>query len=214
MTAPLVIGYDTSGPYCTATLLSGDRVVATRDEPMSRGQGERLIPMIEEILADARVDVGDLTAIGVGTGPGNFTGIRVAVAAARGLAVSLGVPAIGVTAFEALLEGYSGDALTSVDARRDMVYLSGPGGLLPSPILPDDLPADLRGTGLAVIGHAAAALAAQTGGSPCDAVFPVAEAIARVAGSRLGHPQPRPAPLYLRPADAAPPADPPPLILP
>ena len=69
---------------------------------MDRGQAERLLPMLEEMLAEAGVGWRDLDGIGVVTGPGNFTGVRLAVAAARGLALALGIPAVGVTVFEAL----------------------------------------------------------------------------------------------------------------
>ena len=69
---------------------------------MEKGQAERLMPLISELLAEAGVVLADVTAIAVGTGPGNFTGVRIAVAAARGLALGLGVPAIGVTRLEAL----------------------------------------------------------------------------------------------------------------
>ena len=93
-----------------AALLAGDRVVACHHEEMKKGQAERLMPMLSEVLADAGVDWGALDAIGVGVGPGNFTGIRISVSAARGLAMSLGVPAVGVSAFEAMAFGAEGVA--------------------------------------------------------------------------------------------------------
>ncbi|MEM9972140.1 MAG: tRNA (adenosine(37)-N6)-threonylcarbamoyltransferase complex dimerization subunit type 1 TsaB, partial [Pseudomonadota bacterium] len=80
----------------------GGEIVASRHEDMAKGQAERLIPMLEEVLADVGAAWEELDAIGVGVGPGNFTGVRIAVSAARGLAMGLGVPAVGVTAFEAL----------------------------------------------------------------------------------------------------------------
>ena len=64
---------------------------------MDKGQAERLMPLLEEVLAEGGIGWADLTALAVGTGPGNFTGVRIAVAAARGLALGLGIPAIGVT---------------------------------------------------------------------------------------------------------------------
>ena len=59
---------------------------------MARGQAERLVPMLEEMLAEAGLGWRDLDALGVCTGPGNFTGIRISVSAARGLALALDVP--------------------------------------------------------------------------------------------------------------------------
>ena len=101
----LVLGFDTSAAHCAAALLSGDRLIASVTEDMTKGQAERLMPLIEEMLAGAGTGWRDLSLIGVGTGPGNFTGIRISVAAARGLALSLGIPAIGIGAAEALAYG-------------------------------------------------------------------------------------------------------------
>ena len=78
-----VLGFDTSAAHCAAAVVSGGRVLACRVEPMARGQAERLFPLLEALLSQAGVTWRDLSAIGVGTGPGNFTGIRIAVAAAR-----------------------------------------------------------------------------------------------------------------------------------
>jgi tRNA threonylcarbamoyladenosine biosynthesis protein TsaB len=63
------------------------------------------MPMLDAVLAEAGKDWRDLTALGVGVGPGNFTGIRLAVAAARGLALGLRIPAVGVSVFEARAHG-------------------------------------------------------------------------------------------------------------
>lgn len=235
---PLILGFDTSAAHCAAALLSGDRLLEERLEPMASGQSERLIPLLEEMLARVGVHWHDLSAIGVGTGPGNFTGIRIAVSAARGIALGLGIPAIGVTGFEALAEaaaqpgpasadGTEGPApryaddmpspppglLVSLPAPRGQVWLSGPG--LAEPLLTgvEALPDALRASRLDVAGAEAEALARLTGGRARPAPAPAA-AIARIAARRRGGPEPRPAPHYLRPADAAPPADPPPRILP
>ena len=116
---PLILAFDTAQAQCTAALLAGDRLLASRDEAMARGQAERLMPMLEEILGEADIAWGGIDAIAVGTGPGNFTGVRIAVAAARGLAMALSRPAIGVSRFEALAEGIPGDVLASVADRQD-----------------------------------------------------------------------------------------------
>ena len=214
---PLILGFDTSAAHCAAALLSGDRVLAARDEAMDRGQGERLMPLLEDLLAEAGAGWRDLAALAVGVGPGNFTGIRISVAAARGLALALGIPAIGVNGFEALAEGLSGPLLCSLDARRGRCWIAPPeapeAAVLMAPEAPSGaLPAGFAGRG--VVGHGAAEIAALTGGRVVPAQAPFAVAIARIAAARRATPQPRPAPLYLRSADAAPPADPPPVILP
>ena len=192
-------------------------MVAARHDPMDRGQAEWLMPMLEEMLAGAGIGWRDLSVIGTGTGPGNFTGIRIAVAAARGLALSLGIPAVGVSGFAAAAEGTAPPVLCSLDARRGQFWLcvTGDHPALSGPVLTwmEAPPPALIGSGLDVVGHEAAALAVMTGGRARPAP-PLAPAIARIADARRDDPGPRPAPLYLRAADAAPPSDPPPMILP
>ena len=197
-----LLAFDTSAAHCAAALLSGGRVW-NRVEPMDKGQAERLFPMLENLLAEAGVDWADLTGIAVGTGPGNFTGVRIAVAAARGLALSLGIPAVGVTRLEALAHGHPRPVTVIEDARRGEVYvqrftkagagvagLTAPGGVVEG----------------AVTGSAA-------GTNALPPRMPLCEAMLQIA--RDGQPpRPRPAPFYLRGADAAPPSDPPPVILP
>ena len=211
---PLILAFDTSAAHCAAALLSGDRVLGQREEAMALGQAERLLPMLEEMLAEAGVAWRDVGALGVGTGPGNFTGIRIAVAAARGLSLGLGVPAIGVTTFEALAWGHDA-ALVARDARLGQVYLQafGPAAFAPL-VQPLDAAVPPLPPGTPVIGDYAKDLAGRMGGPATLPRLPLAEAIARVALSRLGQDNPRPAPLYLRAPDAAPPRDPAPVILP
>ncbi len=175
---------------------------------MERGQVERLLPMLEEALHEAGCGWSDLGALAVCTGPGNFTGLRIGVAAARGLALALDRPAIGVTRLEALAEGRAGPVIVAIDARRDALYLQrfdggaplGP----PALITAADLPAP---DGALRLGAAAAV------GSPEAAETPDAETLARIAARRLGAGAPPPAPLYLRPPDAAPAPDLPPVLL-
>lgn len=203
---PLTLGFDTSAAHCAAALLSGGRILAARAEAMDKGQAERLMGLLEEVLAEGNAGWRDLDALGVGIGPGNFTGIRIAVSAARGLALALKIPAVGVSSFEALAEGRPGPVLALVDARRGAVYAQampdGHPGLMPRE---EALAEALAGPGSA---------APQIEVVEMTAPGALAASIARIAGARYGTPQPRPAPLYLRSADAAPPADPPPVILP
>ena len=201
---PLILAFDTSAAHCAAALLSGDKIIATRFEPMSRGQAQRLMPLLEEVLAETNLTWRDLEAIAVGIGPGNFTGIRISVAAARGLALSLGVPAIGVSALEAQAIDTERPIWSLIDARRDHVYAQylRTGGEDEAPSL--------------MSAHEVASLTGARVGP--DAVTDPAPAIARIAATRLARagqaPIPRPAPLYIRTADAAPPRDPAPMILP
>ncbi len=192
---PLVLGFDTSAAHCAAALLRGDQLLAERFEERARGQAERLIPMLEEILAEAGHRWSDLEALGVGVGPGNFTGIRIAVSAARGLALGLNVPAVGVSGFDARK---TADQLTAIPAPRDQVYAALPGEaprLMPAP----EAEEAARSAGLSFAPEA----------SPTD----LARRIAEHAGQRYQHDPEPPAPLYLRAADAAPARDLPPKLI-
>ena len=117
-----ILAFDTSAAHCAAALLLGDRVI-TRVDEMAKGQAEHLMPMLEEMLAAENLTWRDLNGIGVNVGPGNFTGIRISLAAARGLALGLGKPAIGVNGFAARAhqEGYPYTA--TIPAPRGHSYI-------------------------------------------------------------------------------------------
>ncbi|MFS4436843.1 tRNA (adenosine(37)-N6)-threonylcarbamoyltransferase complex dimerization subunit type 1 TsaB [Paracoccaceae bacterium GXU_MW_L88] len=205
---PLILAFDTSAAHCAVALLCGEAVLAERRAEMQKGQAEALMPMIEDALQGH--DLKDLTAIGVGIGPGNFTGTRIAVATARGLALALDIPAIGVTSFEALAHDAPPPCAVSLDARGGFVYAQvfGETAWGPELMTLEDLRAcDLPDTHL---GAAAPALA----GGEMGTAFPDPVAIAKIAQTRLNQPHIPPAPLYLRPPDAALPSEPPPTILP
>lgn len=208
----LILAFDTSAAHCAAALLRGETVLAQAEEPMAKGQGERLLPLLEEILRAGAAQWSDLDALGVGVGPGNFTGVRISVSAARGLALGLGVSAIGVSIFDARAEGLPRPLTVVENARRDQVYLQNFDGAETQPHLLDCN--DLPFTSANALTGSAAQLVADLAGAPVlSPVYPLAVAIARVAQRRFGTGQPRPAPLYLRGPDAAPPSDPPPKLL-
>ncbi|MBD0865542.1 MAG: tRNA (adenosine(37)-N6)-threonylcarbamoyltransferase complex dimerization subunit type 1 TsaB [Rhodobacteraceae bacterium] len=187
-TAPLALGFDTSGPYCAAALQQGEIVIDARTEAMTRGQAERLMPMLQEMLTQAGFGWQDLTVLGVGTGPGNFTGIRVAVSAARGLALGLGIPAVGVTGFAARGRVAGHDAV-AIPAPRNQVYIADP--------TPRLVPA-------------ASARNRQDRFAHTD----LATAIAHIAFEQRNRTtSPPPTPFYLRTPGAAPAKDAPPIIL-
>lgn len=214
---PIILAFDTSAAHCAAALLQGGQIVAQRHEDMAKGQAERLIPLLQEVLDAGNASWSDLDAVGVGIGPGNFTGIRISVSAARGLALSLGKPAIGVSTLEALAFGQDAPVLCSVDARRDMLYTQIFNcGLAASPTLTsfDEIPFPNPKAEMPVIGHRADEISTRTGGQVIRPTYPLAAAIAYKAKARMHNAdQPRPAPLYIRAADAAPPRDPAPVIL-
>jgi tRNA threonylcarbamoyl adenosine modification protein YeaZ len=204
--ADTVLAFDTSAAHCAAALLLPDGRVLTRLEPMEKGQAERLMPLLEELLREAGLGWSDLTRLAVGTGPGNFTGVRISVATARGLALGLGIPAIGITRLEALAYGLPHPITVVEEARRGEVYVQGFGTETSEALLMD-------GSDLAHVVETAHVTGSAAGPAALPAAVPLAEAMARLAAARA-LPQPRPAPFYLRGADAAPPSDPPPVILP
>ena len=214
---PLILAFDTSAAHCAAALLSGDKLLAHAHEPMAKGQAERLMVLITEVMAMGGAKLGDLSAIGVGVGPGNFTGIRISVSAARGLALGLGVRAVGVSTLAARAFGLPRPITVIEDARRGEIYLQdfddieGDGPLL---LTAGDLPHVLYCLRVTSTG---VALAAEVipGLTILPPPLPLAEAIARIAGQNWQVPNlPRPAPLYLRAADAAPSRDGGPVMLP
>jgi tRNA threonylcarbamoyl adenosine modification protein YeaZ len=171
--------------------------------------------MLEALLDEAGTGWADLDALTTCTGPGNFTGIRLGVAAARGLSMALGIPAIGVSLFEALAEGWSGPVLALADNRRggasgqvfrDGLPLTPPVGALAEL---GALPPGTVCVGFAAA-ETAAALGLKVGGA---APLAAPEAIARRALARHGTNAGPPVPLYLRPADATPSSEPAPVLL-
>lgn len=187
---PIVLAFDTSAAHCAAALLSGDTLLETRVEPLAKGQAERLMPLLEELLTRHCKTWSDLSRMGVGIGPGNFTGIRISVSAARGLALGLGIPAIGVSTLDAI-HHVNSSAVAAVPAPRDMLYVQEPGkapALVAASDVHDPTFVDSADSMIAAMAHIAA------------------QADAASAG--------RPKPLYIKPADAAPSRDAAPVILP
>ncbi|GAA2119584.1 tRNA (adenosine(37)-N6)-threonylcarbamoyltransferase complex dimerization subunit type 1 TsaB [Nocardioides bigeumensis] len=126
----VLLTLDTATPLVTVALHDGEDVVAEASADVPMRHGEQLAPLIERVLADAGVVRQDLTAIGVGVGPGPFTGLRVGLVTARTLAFVLEIPVYGVCsldvlAVEAVDTGQvAGDFVVATDARRKEVYLA------------------------------------------------------------------------------------------
>jgi tRNA threonylcarbamoyladenosine biosynthesis protein TsaB len=132
-----VLAIDTALEACSAAILDSERAgtLTSRSVPMARGHAEALMPLIAAVMSEAHMEFGELDRVAVTVGPGSFTGLRVGVAAARGIALATGKPAVGLTTLAALAaplcaqEG--GEAILAViDARHDRVYMQlfGPGG--------------------------------------------------------------------------------------
>jgi tRNA threonylcarbamoyladenosine biosynthesis protein TsaB len=172
-----ILALDTSMGACSVALLrasSSVRVLFTRHQAMQRGHAETLLPMLAEVMEEARSKYSDLDLIAATTGPGSFTGVRIAIAAAQGLALVTkaklyGTDSLAVMAKVALadLTPGVGPFAVAVDARRSMLYFgaySEPGKTLEGPLLvspkeaADLLPAGLHvavGSGAELLAEAA-----------------------------------------------------------
>ncbi|MEO3434861.1 tRNA (adenosine(37)-N6)-threonylcarbamoyltransferase complex dimerization subunit type 1 TsaB [Inquilinus sp. CAU 1745] len=98
----IVLAIDTGGAACSVALLRHDAVLARDVRPMARGHSEALTPQIAGALADAGLGFADIGLIGVTTGPGAFTGLRIGLAAAGGLGLATGAPIVGISSFDAV----------------------------------------------------------------------------------------------------------------
>lgn len=116
MSRGLVLAFDTATPLATSALVLDGEVLGERTS-----RAAAVLADADELLRTAGFGPGDLGGLVVGTGPGSFTGIRIGLAAARGLALSLGVPVAGVSTLDALAAGLPG-ALPVIDARRREVF--------------------------------------------------------------------------------------------
>ncbi len=132
-----VLAIDTALEACSVGVFDTARAEARVHEllPMQRGHAEALMPLIARVLDRAQLDFSALDRIAVTIGPGSFTGLRVGIAAARGIALAAGKPAIGLSTLAAFAAPFiaADDTLpvvVAIDARHDHVYLQvfGPGG--------------------------------------------------------------------------------------
>ena len=213
---PLILGFDTSGPWIGAVLLRGEQVLSDYSQDMARGQGEHLFAILEDVLRKGGATWRDLNAIGVGIGPGNFTGIRISVSAARGLALSLDIPAVGVSLLEAVAHGTDRPVLSCLAAPRGQAYVQGVGTKADIPhhlVEIAEIPTSWAEPELTCLGSAGQEVSQLLGCATGPAAFAPASAVARIAATRWQTPQDAPAPLYLKAADAAPSRDAPPVIL-
>jgi tRNA threonylcarbamoyladenosine biosynthesis protein TsaB len=203
----IVLGLDTCLDACSAAVTDGERVLAARTEPMSRGHQERLAPLVRELMIEAGMAFDALHRVGVTVGPGSFTGLRVGLSFAKGLGAALSIPVIGVGALEAMAAGRAGTVFSVLNAKRDQVYLQAFADGAPL-MAPDALSLDLAAARLAELARGSVTLVGS--GAPLLAdMLPGAEvvedaridpvAVARLAAAKPPVP---PRPLYLRAPDA------------
>jgi tRNA threonylcarbamoyladenosine biosynthesis protein TsaB len=128
----LTLAFDTATAVATSALADGDEILGER---VSRAQ--TLLEDVDALLRQAGAHPSDLDRLAVGLGPGSFTGVRIGLAVARGLALSLDVPGAGVSTLAALAAGAPG-AMPVVDAKRREVFTLLDGE--PQVLAPQELP--------------------------------------------------------------------------
>jgi tRNA threonylcarbamoyladenosine biosynthesis protein TsaB len=128
-TPKTILAIDTAGPGCSAALWGRGAILAGRREFMARGQSERLVPMVLEVMTEAGVPFSALDMVAVSVGPGAFTGVRIGLSAAKGFSLALAIPIMAVTSFEAVAaavpaEVRAGRLLAiALESKRDDLYL-------------------------------------------------------------------------------------------
>ena len=131
MKPPLVtLAFDCACSGLSVAVLAGQQVMAQHFERSATGQAALLAPLIQEQLRVAGLTPKDLDLIGVTNGPGSFTGIRIGLAMARGLALVLDVPLAACSTFDAVLRNVSPPpdqtVVIAIDSRRDEIFLHDP----------------------------------------------------------------------------------------
>jgi tRNA threonylcarbamoyladenosine biosynthesis protein TsaB len=220
-----LLAIDTAGSVCSVALGRGGIVLAMERQALRHGHAEALLPMVDRVVAAAGLKPKVLDIIAAAVGPGGFTGIRVGLGAARGIALALQARAIGVTSFAAVAAPLANDRkqpgalLVALDSRRDDFYvqlydrravmpLAAPQAVPPEALA--DYVAAIVGAGpLLVAGDMAEAAATALGrrpgieiaaGSAPDATGVLAAAWRQTKSDPAGSPL---RPLYLRPPDVS-----------
>src|SRR5712664_1815127 len=139
----LILAIDTALDACAAGVLDTDaaRLIALESQPMKRGHAEALMPLIARVIKQAGIAFASFDRIAVTTGPGSFTGLRVGLSAARGIALAANKPVVGLTTLTAyaapvVSENAEQPVISAIDARHDQVYfqvVSGDGSSLIRP---------------------------------------------------------------------------------
>jgi tRNA threonylcarbamoyladenosine biosynthesis protein TsaB len=217
-----VLAIDTALGACACAVLDTDHgeILATESLPMVRGHAEALMPLVARVLSVGNLAFVEIDRIAVTVGPGSFTGLRVGVSAARGIALAAGKPAVGLTTLTAFAAPYIATddtlpLLAAIDARNNNVFLQlfGPGGrtLISPRLMTLDEAVRTATTGPArLVGSAANSIAAAWPASqPLPPLVdqqaaPSIEWVARLGAAAAADGSAVPKPLYLRAPDAQP----------
>lgn len=193
----MLLAFDTSSAACTAALFDGGgSCIGQADELIGRGHSERLVPMIAELLDGRRP-----SAILVGVGPGSFTGIRVAIAAAHGLAIGWGVPLHGMSSLALLAGAESAEVAAAIVGGHGELFVQQFDSARPTSELRNLAPAEAAGFATAplVIGSGARQLVDVRGWGEARETWPSASNALRLPAALRSLP---PKPVYARAPDA------------
>jgi len=211
-----ILAMDTSLGACSVAIWHDGDVIAHEFIAMPRGQAEALLPMLERLRTGAGLDYADFDRLAVSIGPGSFAGIRVGLAAARGLALALNLPLAGIGTLEVLATGMPGQGPVAamIDARNQQLYMQifaqdmqplGTAALLSIDDAIIACQAQNTAGDLRLVGSGAPLVAGALGIAPsrinADAL-PDAAMVASRAALVTAAPGHQVAPLYLRPPDA------------
>ena len=120
-----ILCIETSTEICSVALAHGDKCVALKECNTNNSHAKNMIPFVEEVLQQATIDKKQLDAIAVGVGPGSYTGLRIGVSTAKGLAYTLGIPVIAISTLETIAEPFlklADHCRPMIDARRMEVF--------------------------------------------------------------------------------------------
>lgn len=122
MSSPKILALDCSTEFCSVALITGE-VVLSKEEQAGQRHSERVLPMVDAVLAESGVELKSLSAIAFGSGPGSFTGLRIAAGVAQGLAFGANVPVIPIPTLLALAQAtQQARVLAVLDARMGEIY--------------------------------------------------------------------------------------------
>ncbi len=199
----LTLSLDTALAAATAVVAKDGVVLAVRCEPMARGHQEAIATLTRDAMTEAGAAFQDLDRIGVTVGPGSFTGLRVGIAFAKGVALAWNTPLVGIGSLKALAASVSGErVLATIDAGRGQAYLQTPGGPPEQLPLADALAAASVSHAGIIVGSGAPLLAEALPSAVIDArAFADPVALARLTAD-APTPGGPPQPLYLRAPDA------------
>lgn len=215
---PNILALDTSAGACSVACLQGG-IAVEKYECLARGHAEALVPMVASVMENSGLPYDQLDVIAVTIGPGTFTGVRIGLAAARGLALASSKPMVGVTTFEAVAYGVQTQGrsvLVVMDARRGQLYAQVFDFMLmpvcPPSVLPIQKIRSLKPSGQYIVAGTGVALARphllESTVSESDVIFdmgsglPRAATVARIASIREPQPSETIRPIYLRAPDA------------